>query len=85
MLIHAGAGRLIRGGDVIGMFDMDGHFGSDVNREFLKLAGKRGVIESAGEDLPRAFIVTSGVRGGGERVVLSHLSPGTLAKRGSGV
>ncbi len=84
MLIHAGAGRLIRGGDVIGMFDMDGHFGSDINRDFLKLAGKRGVVETAGEDLPRTFIVVSYRRGGGG-VILSHLSPGTLAKRGSGV
>ncbi len=80
MLIHAGAGRLIRGGDVIGMFDMDGHFDSAVNRDFLKLAEKRGVVETAGEDLPRAFIVVSGTAGG--KVVLSHLSPGTLAKRG---
>ncbi len=83
MLIHAGAGRLIRGGDVIGMFDMDGHFDSAVNRDFLKLSEKRGVVETAGEDLPRAFIVVSGKRGGGKSsVVLSHLSPGTLAKRG---
>ncbi len=74
---------MIRGGDVVGMFDMDGHFGSEVNREFLKSAERRGEVESAGVDLPRAFIVTSS--SAGRMVILSHLSPGTLAKRGSGV
>lgn len=52
MYIHAGAGKLIRGEDIIGVFDMDGHVDSEVNRGFLKSAEKSGVTSSAGSDLP---------------------------------
>ena len=59
MYIHAGAGKLIRGEEIIGVFDMDGHVDSEVNRGFLKSAEKSGVTSSAGSDLPRSFIVVS--------------------------
>ncbi len=75
MYIHIGAGRVLRDGEILGVFDMDGHEDSAVNREFLKLASKKGEIFSAGEDLPRSFILTD------SGVVLSHISSAGIAGR----
>lgn len=75
MYIHAGAGRIIRGQDIIGVFDMDGHTDSEINRDFLKKAEKRGDNASAGDDLPRCFIVTD--RG----VIFTHISVSAVTKR----
>lgn len=79
MYIHAGAGKLIRSEEVIGVFDMDGHVDSEVNRGFLKDSEKSGITESAGEDLPRSFVVTDGKAG--KRVVFSHISVSGIFKR----
>lgn len=80
MYIHAGAGKLIRGEEVIGVFDMDGHVDSEVNRGFLKCAEKDGITESAGQDLPRSFIVIS-TRERKRSVVFSHISVSGVKKR----
>ena len=79
MYIHAGAGKLIRGEEIIGVFDMDGHVDSEVNRGFLKSAEKSGVTSSAGSDLPRSFIVVSA--DGGENVAFSHISVSGVKER----
>jgi len=42
MYMHIGAGRMVRDKSVIGCFDMDGKWDSDVTREFLKRAEKEG-------------------------------------------
>ena len=40
MLKHIGAGYLVREGDIVGYFDMDGKVDSAVTKEFLKNAEK---------------------------------------------
>lgn len=76
MYIHAGAGKIVRSDEIIGVFDMDGHTDSEVNRNFLKKAEKAGGTVSAGSDLPRSFIVTSG------GVIFTHISVSAVATRG---
>lgn len=75
MYVHAGAGRMLRGEEIIGVFDMDGHTDSEVNRDFLKKSEKLGITSSAGSDLPRSFIVTSG------EVIFTHISVSAVAGR----
>ena len=75
MYLHIGAGRLLRGREIIGCFDMDGRDDSALNREFLKTAEKKGVTSSAGQDLPRTFILTD--RG----VVFTHISTAAVVGR----
>ncbi len=75
MYLHIGAGRLVRDKDIIGCFDMDGHADSAVNREFLKAAERRGITSSAGEDLPRTFILTDG------KIILTHISTAAVVGR----
>ena len=75
MILHIGAGRLVRDREILGCFDMDGHTDSAVNREFLKTAEKQGRTESAGDDLPRSFVLTD--RG----VIFTHISTSAIIGR----
>ena len=56
MMIHIGGGRVVRSGSILGVFDMDGHADSAVNRAFLKNAEKQGRTATAGDDLPRSSL-----------------------------
>ena len=75
MYLHIGAGRLLRDREILGCFDMDGRADSPVNRAFLKEAEKKGATSSAGDDLPRTFILTD--RG----VVFTHISTAAVVGR----
>jgi len=59
MLIHIGAGYLVREKDIVGYFDIDGKVDSAITNDFLKKAEKNGQCDTAGEDLPRSFVLTS--------------------------
>lgn len=75
MLIHIGAGSLIREKSVIGFFDMDGKWDSEVTRDFLKRSEKRGVTSSAGDELPRSFVLTD------DGITFTHISTSALKNR----
>ena len=75
MYIHIGAGRMVRSREILGCFDMDGKWDSELTKEFLKNAEKSGITESAGEDLPRCFVLTDSA------VIFTHISTSAIAKR----
>ena len=75
MYIHIGAGKVVRSRDVLGCFDMDGKWDSEITKEFLKNAEKNGITESAGDDLPRTFILTD------DEVIFTHISTTAVAGR----
>jgi len=75
MYIHIGAGRMVRDRDVLGCFDMDGKWDSELTKEFLKSAEKNGMTESAGDDLPRTFVLTD------KSVIFTHISTSAIAGR----
>ena len=75
MLIHIGAGSVVRSRDIIGIFDMDGKWDSTVTRDFLKRMERAGQTEAAGDDLPRAFVLTDG------GVVFTHISSQAVRAR----
>ena len=90
MLIHIGAGYLVREDDIIGYFDMDGKVDSAVTKDFLKNAEKMGCCDTAGTDLPRSFVLASAKKGGGrkpqlsagdQKVIFTHISTQALKKR----
>ena len=95
MLIHIGAGYLVREEDIVGYFDLDGRTDSAVTKEFLKKAEKMGRCDTAGTDLPRSFVLTSPkkanaggkspagkvVSADGEKVIFTHISTQALKKR----
>ena len=73
MYIHIGAGRMVRDRDVLGCFDMDGKWDSELTKELLKAAEKNGETESAGDDLPRTFVLTD------SGVIFTHITTSTIA------
>ncbi|MGN1346395.1 MAG: extracellular matrix regulator RemB [Eubacteriales bacterium] len=78
MFIHIGAGSVVRGEAVIGFFDMDGKWDSEVTKDFLKRVEKDGRTCSAGSDLPRSFVLTD------DRLIFTHISTSALKSRAEG-
>jgi len=79
MYIHLGQNVVVSESDVIGFFDLDNTTSSHITRKFLEKAQKNGMVSSATDELPRAFVLCSG--GGGTEVHLSQLSTQALTKR----
>ncbi|MCL2223313.1 MAG: DUF370 domain-containing protein [Oscillospiraceae bacterium] len=79
MYLHLGQNVVVSENDVIGFFDLDNTTSSHVTRKFLKTAQDNGLISSASDELPRAFILCSNA--GNTEVHLSQLSTQALVKR----
>ena len=75
MYMHIGAGKMVRDKSVIGCFDMDGKWDSEVTKAFLKNAEREGKTSMAGDDLPRTFILTD------DGVIFTHISTSAVAGR----
>ena len=75
MYLHIGGGRLVRDGEIIGVFDMDGRDDSPVNRAFLREAERKGRTSRAGNDLQRTFVLTD------DGVVFTHISTAAVVGR----
>ena len=80
MYIHIGGGRVVRGNEIIGFFDMDGKWDSEVTKEFLKSAERRGRTETAGDDLPRSFVLC-GEKYQDSKVIFTHISTSAVKGR----
>ncbi len=78
-MLHIGAGYLIQSGDVVGIFDLDKTTYGPKTRDFLACAEKAGRVISAGQELPKSFIVCQ--KEGETTVYLSQLATATLQKR----
>lgn len=79
MMLHIGAGYLIRVTEIIGIFDLDKTTYGRRTREFLATAQKTGQVVSAGEELPKSFLLCR--EKGKTTVYLSQLATATLQKR----
>lgn len=80
MYLHIGSDINVKKEDVIGIFELDGKITPDITKEFLKFSQKKGIIESAGEDLPKSFIITENGKKE-EKVYFSHIAVSSLLKR----
>ena len=80
MFLHAGNNKNIRKKDVIGIFDTDNAtLSSPITKKYLSDAEKRGEVESAGDDIPKSFILYRTPEG--TRVCFSTLSTSALVGR----
>ena len=57
MYLHVGNNKNIRKSKIIGIFDMDNATVSAISRKYLSDAQKKGLVESAGYEIPKSFIV----------------------------
>ena len=82
MYLHLGQSVVVRGGDVVGIFDLDTSSWSKNTRDFLSRAQREDRVTAVGEDLPKSFVVTGGA--GEQTIYLTLLSSATLARRCEG-
>ena len=75
MFIHIGEGSLLRSRDILGFFAMDGKWDSEITNDFLKRCDRDGKTVTAGDDLPRSFVLTD------SGVVFTHISTSALKSR----
>lgn len=78
--LHIGQNVMLPDKRIIGIFDLDNTSTSKHTRAFLKQAEQDGVVMSACEDLPKAFIVCDHPYHK-QIVYLSQLNTKTLEKR----
>ncbi len=83
MYLNIGNNKNIRVKNIFGIFDADATTVSGVTRKYLAAAQRRGAVESAGEEIPKSFVV---YRERGEtRVCFSQFSAASLQKRIEGI
>ncbi|MBQ6265619.1 MAG: DUF370 domain-containing protein [Clostridia bacterium] len=80
MFIHIGLDKVIRSGDVLGIFDLDNTTVSKTTRDYLAFAQKNGQITDVCTDLPKSFVVCSGKKNE-QTVYITQLNTSTLLKR----
>lgn len=83
MYLSIGAGVTLESQYIVGIFDLDRTTHGIRTREFLSLAQKRGQVVTAGEDLPKSFLLYE--EKGKITIYLSQLSVATLQKRRSSI
>ena len=76
MYIHLGEKTVINDREIIGIFDIENTTVSKITRDYLSKNEKKKNVYYVSADLPRSFVVCEG-----RRIFVSHLSPGTVAKR----
>ena len=59
MYLNVGAEILIKGEDIIGIFDLDTSTVSKTTKRFLNEKSKNGNLEYTDSDLPRSFVLCS--------------------------
>lgn len=80
MYLHLGQNVMVRGRDVIGIFDLDNTTWSFRTRRLLDRAEREGRVAAVGDDLPRSFVVVQ-ERKGPPAVYITPLSSAALSAR----
>ena len=81
MYLHLGNDVAVRKDDILGVFDLDNTSQSHITRKYLAGAERAAqVINAAGDELPKSFVVCRAPEGG-QRVYLCQLNSSTLLKR----
>ena len=78
MYIHLGEDTLVKGDDIIGIFDLDNTTVMKSTREYLKKASKEKRVINVSYDLPKSFVVSAE---DGYRVYISVRSSATISSR----
>lgn len=81
MFINCGKDTLLYKKNIVGIFDLDSSSHEGDTKSFLKKAEKEGRITVCGNDLPKAFVVTSEKGKKEDKIYLTTLSSASLAGR----
>lgn len=80
MYLQIGQDRVVRGKDIIGIFDLDNTTVSKITRDMLSKAEKSGNAVTIGYDIPKSYIITN-EEDDKTTVFISPVTPTTLTKR----
>lgn len=75
MYLHLGAGVVIGGSEIVGIFDLDRLGGDRAALEFLHSAERSGVLYKIDDDLPKAAVLCA------DCVYLTRIAAATLCRR----
>ena len=84
MYLHIGNGKNIRSKNIIGIFDTDNATVSDITRKLLKEYEQDGRVISAGEEIPKSFVLYFEEKLNGTvepKICFSQLSSASLSGR----
>ena len=89
MYLHVGNQKNIRKKEIVGIFDADRTTASGVTRRYLAKAEEKGQVDSAREEIPKAFVVYQPVKNprkdknvtAEQQICFSQLAVSTLVKR----
>lgn len=79
MFLFLGNKRSVKKKDVLGIFDADTATVSAVTKKFLSSADRKKMLESAGEELPKSFVLYT--ENGLYKICFSQFSPSALVGR----
>lgn len=81
MYLHLGEETVVRGKDIIGIFDIENTSVSKHTKDFLARSEKGGIVSNVSYEMPKSFIVCRENGEKKEKVYISQISPSTLKKR----
>ena len=79
MFLFLGNKRSVRKRDVLGIFDADTATMSEITKKFLSSADRKKMVESAGDELPKSFVLYT--ENGLYKICFSQFSPSALVGR----
>ena len=74
MYLNVGADTLIRGEDIVGIFDLDSSSVGADTKSLLKKKEKQGMVKRVGYELPKSFVLTKD-----GSIYLSQFASGVLS------
>lgn len=78
MYRHLGQDYVINTRDIVGIFDLETTTVSKRGQEFLNRTQKEGAVVTLSDDIPKSYVLTTGMV---DTVYLSNLSPAALERR----
>lgn len=79
MFLFLGNKRSVKKRDVLGIFDADTATVSDITKKFLVSFDRKKMVESAGDELPKSFVLYT--ENGIYKICFSQFSPAVLVGR----
>ena len=79
MYLHLGQNTVVRGREIVGIFDLENTTVSKHTRALLARAQKQDRVTAVTYDLPKSFVLCAD--GDREAVYITQMAPATLRKR----
>ena len=79
MFLHIGEGKIVKKGEIVGIFDLETTSISKKTREFFRINDKKGNITYISDEIPKTYIICNSDKD--KKVYMTQISSNTLHKR----